>query len=219
VTQEPIPTLPVAVSEKPEVRSTAAASESQPLLSPWDLPYEAPPPAIAPFDADTARKHQEAWAEYLGTPVEFENSIGMKFALIPPGEFDMGSTEEEIARLMEEARAANQPDWYIDRLSAEAPRHRVRITKPFYLGATEVTQAEYERVMGTNPSRHEGDLSLPVEMILWSDADEFCRRLGELTPDPANPGYRLPSEAEWEYACRAGTRKRLPTPSDGSAPA
>ena len=65
----------------------------------------APPPAIAPFDAKTARQHQVAWANYLGMPVEQTNSIGMKLVLIPPGEFDMGSTPQEIGWAMEVARA------------------------------------------------------------------------------------------------------------------
>ena len=60
----------------------------------------APPPAIAPFDAAQAKQHQEAWAKYLDVPVEFTNSIGMKFVLIPPGEFDMGSTEQEIEEFL-----------------------------------------------------------------------------------------------------------------------
>ncbi|MDY0170395.1 MAG: protein kinase, partial [Thermoguttaceae bacterium] len=108
--------------------------------------------AVAPFDAATARKHQEAWAAHLGKPLEIENSIGMKFVLIPPGEFMMGSTEEEVAQLLKEAKERQDAQWYIDRLPSEAPRHRVRITRPFYLGLYEVTQAEYQRVMGSNPS-------------------------------------------------------------------
>jgi hypothetical protein len=97
VTQEPIPPLPVPVLEKPEHRPMPAVSEPQPL-PPWNLPAGSPAPAVAPFDAAQAKQHQEAWAEHLGVPVEFENSIGMKFVLIPPGEFDMGSTEEEVAK-------------------------------------------------------------------------------------------------------------------------
>ena len=68
------------------------------------LPADAPPPAIAPFDAKKAKEHQEAWAKHLGVPVEQTNSIGMKFVLIPPGEFDMGSTDEEIAAEIERAK-------------------------------------------------------------------------------------------------------------------
>ena len=106
-------------------------------------------PAIAPFDATTARKHQEAWAKHLGLPVEITNSIGMKLVLIPPGEFRMGSPKELIE---EELKAHDNDQWYKDHLPGEGPQHRVRITRPFYLGMYVVTQQEYQRVMGTNPS-------------------------------------------------------------------
>jgi WD40 repeat protein/formylglycine-generating enzyme required for sulfatase activity len=169
----------------------------------------APPPAIAPFDAKKAKEHQEAWAKYLGVPVEMTNSIGMRFVLIPPGEFDMGSTEPEVARLLEQARATKQPDWYIECLPAELPWHHVRITKPFYLGRCEVAQAEYERVVGGNPSKLKGDPTHPVEAVSWDEASAFCRQLSELPQEQtAHAGYRLPTEAEWEYACRAGTTTR-----------
>jgi formylglycine-generating enzyme len=76
-------------------------------------------------------------------PVEIESSISMKFVLIPPGEFDMGSTKEEVARLLEEAEAKYQFGWYIDRLPGEAPKHRVRITKPFWLSRHQVTRGQF----------------------------------------------------------------------------
>ena len=85
--------------------------------------------------------------------VESENSIGMKFVLIPPGEFDMGSTEAEVAKLLDEARAKNLDGWYIDRLPFEAPEHRVRITKPFWLGVHEVSPTAGRRTAtGTAPA-------------------------------------------------------------------
>jgi len=120
------------------------------------------------------------------------NSIGMKLALIPAGEFLMGSPEGEGD-------------------SDEHPQHRVRITKPFYIGVYEVTQGEYERVTGTNPSNFknvagEDTSRFPVENVSWNRAVEFCRKLS-MMPDEKSAGrtYRLPTEAEWEYACRAGT--------------
>ena len=116
-------------------------------------------------------------------PEEFTNSVGMKLKLIPAGEFLMGSPEDEE-----------------DRGNDEGPRHRVRITRPFYLGVYEVTQSEYEQVMGEDPSRFKGP-KRPVENVSWDDAVEFCRRLSE----KEGKRYRLPTEAEWEYACRAGT--------------
>jgi len=185
----------------------APQSKTSPApLPPWTLPAGAPPPAIAPFDAAKAKEHQADWAKYLGVQVETTNSIGMRFMLIPPGEFDMGSTEAEVAKLLEQAKATNQESWYIERLPSEAPKHRVRITKPFYLAASEVTQAQYERVMGSNPSKFKEDTNYPVEMVNWDEASAFCGKLGELPEERSRQrAYRLPTEAEWEYSCRAGT--------------
>jgi formylglycine-generating enzyme required for sulfatase activity len=169
-----------------------------------------PPLAIAPFNERTAKQHQTAWAKHLKVPVLWTNTIGIRFVLIPPGEFDMGSTTEEVARFLEEAKAKNLPNWYVDRLPSEAPKHRVRISKPFYLGISEVTQTEYERVMGSNPSKFKGDMTRPVEWVNWDEASAFCRKLGELPPEQtARAAYRLPTEAEWEYACRAGATSRF----------
>jgi formylglycine-generating enzyme required for sulfatase activity len=130
----------------------------------------------------------------------------MKLVLIPPGEFQMGATEADVAKLLGESKARGRPQWYIERLPSEAPKHHVRITKPFYLGTFEVTQAEYKRVMGTNPSKFNDDPTRPVEQVTWDDASTFCRKLAELREErTARAEYRLPTEAEWEYACRAGT--------------
>jgi formylglycine-generating enzyme required for sulfatase activity len=78
--------------------------------------------------------------------------------------------------------------------------HRVEITRPFHLGVHQVTQAQWQKVMGSNPSNFVGD-DLPVEGVSWYDCQDYCKRLGELDGEC----YRLPTEAEWEYACRAGT--------------
>jgi formylglycine-generating enzyme required for sulfatase activity len=118
----------------------------------------------------------------------------------------MGSTKAEVAKLLEEAKSTKLSDWYIQRLPTEAPKHPVRITSPFYVGVCEVTQAEYERVTGSNPSRFKDDPSRPVEMVTWDEGSAFCRKLGELPQErAADAEYRLPTEAESEYACRAGT--------------
>jgi formylglycine-generating enzyme required for sulfatase activity len=142
----------------------------------------------------------------------------MKFALIPAGEFMMGSTEAEVGNLAKEAAAANKPQWIIERVSSEAPKHRVRITKPFYLAMYEVTQAEYVRVMGVNPSKFTGNPTCPVDNVTWDEASEFCRKLAELPEErAAGAEYRLPTEAEWEYACRAGTSSTWHSGDDESA--
>jgi formylglycine-generating enzyme required for sulfatase activity len=119
-------------------------------------------------------------------PKEFTNAIGMKLVLIPAGEFLMGSPADEKDR------------------SNDETQHKVRITKPFYMGTTEVTQAQWKAVMGNNPSQFQGD-NLPVETVSWNDCQEFLKKLS------AKEGktYWLPTEAEWEYACRAGTNSRF----------
>src|SRR5262249_12470635 len=96
------------------------------------------------------------------------------------------------------------------RCPKEGPQHEVMLSHAFYLGATPVTQEQYQVVMGRNPSRFGaqagGGPEHPVEMVMWDEAVEFCRRLGELPGEKdAGRKYRLPTEAEWEYACRAGT--------------
>ncbi len=123
------------------------------------------------------------------------NTIGMNLVLIPAGEFLMGSPESDSSA------------W-----DGEKPQHLVRISRPFYLGVTEVTQAQYEGVMGTNPSRFKG-AQLPVEGVSWEDAVAFCRRLS----DKEDRTYRLPTEAEWEYACRAGSTTKWSFGDDESA--
>jgi serine/threonine protein kinase/formylglycine-generating enzyme required for sulfatase activity/WD40 repeat protein len=211
--------------------SNAKSQISNPTTGWHGWPADAPKPAIAPFDAAQAKKHQEEWAAYLKVPVEYTNSIGMKFRLIPPGEFMMGSTVDEIEEALKFSGEDNQ---YEECMKSEAPQHKVILTQPIYLGVNEVTQAEYEKVMGVNPSHFAvmgagkdavagmATTGHPVEMVSWNDAAEFCAKLStqeELKPfyfradDTITPlegaGYRLPTEAEWESACRAGTTTKF----------
>ncbi|HID19474.1 MAG TPA: formylglycine-generating enzyme family protein [Methanophagales archaeon] len=106
----------------------------------------------------------------------------MKFTLITAGEFNMGSEES----------------------NEEKPVHKVKINNPFYLGTYHVTQREWKAVMDDNPSNFKGD-DLPVELVSWDKVQEFIKKLNE---KEGTAKYRLPSEAEWEYACRAGTTTR-----------
>jgi formylglycine-generating enzyme required for sulfatase activity len=115
-------------------------------------------------------------------PREFTNSVGMKFVWIEPGSFQMGSQ-------------TGKPN--------EQPVHEVTLSKGFYLQVTEVTQRQWAAVMGGNPSYFKG-LERPVEQVSWNDVQEFLRRLREKEKDNR---HRLPTEAEWEYACRAGGRE------------
>jgi formylglycine-generating enzyme required for sulfatase activity len=128
----------------------------------------------------------QTFTEYL------EKDIALDMVLIPPGKFLMGSPENESGRL-----------------ERESPQHLVSISQPFFMSQHLVTQAQWQHIakrpkvkrkLEQNPSRFQGS-RLPVETISWFDAKEFCLRLSTLT----NRQYRLPSEAEWEHACRAGT--------------
>ncbi|MBL1217145.1 MAG: formylglycine-generating enzyme family protein [Planctomycetes bacterium] len=119
--------------------------------------------------------------------LDLGNDVKMTFALIPPGEFVMGSPASELGRY-----------------DNEGPQHQVTLTKPYYMGITEVTQAQYQIIMGNNPSKFAGS-DLPVEHVSWNDAAEFCVALSDMT----GRIVRLPTEAEWEYACRAGTTTRF----------
>ncbi len=180
-----------------------------------------------------AKERQALCAKSLGVPVEVVNSIGMRFVLIPSGEFDMGTTDASIKRDLEEQVRAIPPaveSFYFDRVLTEGPLHRVKISKPFYLSACEVTQGEYEQVMHETPSRFSAKARgreskkvagidtrrLPVENVSWDEALEFARRLSAL-PTEAQRSYRLPTEAEWEYACRADTTTRWFSGDDPSS--
>lgn len=150
------------------------------------------PKAVAPFDDGTAKKCQKQTAEYYGAgvskSVELAEGVKMELLLIPSGEFHMGSSSRERQR-------------YKD----EGPAHHIRISRPFYMGKYEVTQAQYKAVFGDTVFAQKdyafkGD-NLPVETVSWYEADKFLKELSKKT----GLKFRLPREAEWEFACRAGT--------------
>ena len=153
-------------------------------------------PSLAGVERD-ARVRALLAAGLLPCVPAWDNSLGMKLALIPAGTFLMGSPANEAHR------------------SADEEQHQVEITRPFYLGIHPVTQEQYEKVMGKNPSHFTkgkgGGSSHPVEQVSWEEAVEFCRRLSE-KPEEKRLGrmYRLPAEAEWEYACRGGATSSQP---------
>ncbi len=196
-----------------------------------------PPLAVAPFTAEAARAHQDAWAKHMSQAREVTNSIGMKLTLIPPGEFQMGSGESAEATAAFFNKTYGQDHVTADFSKDEYPQHRVRITKPFYLGTYHVTRGQFRQFVkdsgyktdaekgenpgawGWNPDKKEfgfnGKYSWrnagfeqtdehPVVCVSWNDAVAFCAWLRK----KEGKTYRLPTEAEWEYACRAGTTTR-----------
>ena len=148
------------------------------LIGCWMFFAARPASLVAPFTDMEARAAQQAWAIALGKASPGErNSIGMELILIPPGKFMM----------------------------SDSGQVQVTLTQPFYLSKTEVTQGQWQAVMHTTPwkgqSNSQEDANCPATFVSWDDAQEFCKRLGERE----SVMYRLPTEAEWEYACRAGT--------------
>jgi formylglycine-generating enzyme required for sulfatase activity len=115
------------------------------------------------------------------------NGITLEMVSLPAGQFLMGS-----------------PDSDPDARDNEKPQHQVQVNS-FAIGKYPVTQAQYQAVMGTNPSRFKNNRQNPVEQVSWNDAQAFCQKLSQIT----GKTYRLPTEAEWEYACRAGTTTRF----------
>jgi uncharacterized protein (TIGR02996 family) len=117
-----------------------------------------------------------------GRSVRLGEGVEMTFSFIPPGTFLMGSPPDEEAHCRDQTQ------------------HRVTLTQGFYLGIHPVTQAQWQTVLGSNSSHFQGD-NLPVDTVSWEDCQAFCQKLGERD----GQRFRLPTEAEWEYACRAGT--------------
>jgi formylglycine-generating enzyme required for sulfatase activity len=146
------------------------------MSHPNDYP---PSPMVTPaFTIQRTPQVIQTFREDLG------NGIHLPMVLIPPGEFWMGAPAEEL-----ESR------------SNERPQHLVTISHPFFMSQCPITQAKWQAIMGKNPAHFTGNLDLPVDSVSWQDAQKFCRRLSAKT----QRSYSLPSEAQWEYACRAGT--------------
>jgi len=183
-----------------------------------------PPLAILPFSASEAKSHQAAWSAYLDQPIEITNSIGMKLVLIPPGQFLMGSTKTPEALV--ELFPGSSIHWF----QREHPNHTVKITQPYFLGAHEVTVGNFKKFIdatgyqttaeGVGNARiykngewlyQQGanwrdpgfaqDATHPASCVSWLDAIAFCEWLSK----QEGRAYGLPTEAQWEYACRAGT--------------
>lgn len=194
-----------------------------------------PPLAVAPFDADQAKAHQQAWADYLGVPVEKEVKLPggetMTFVLIPPGRFMMGSSDDEKARFIAEARGAND-EQAAERIASENQLYEVELTRPFWLSRHEITRGQFRQFVAetdyktsaeTDGSGGRGRVDgqsvqsptfiwssglgfvqtdeHPVVNVSWYDANAFCDWMAK----EHRMKFHLPTESEWEFACRAGT--------------
>lgn len=213
-------------------------------IAPRKASLTIPPTAVAPLNAQQARAHQEAWATHLGTKVETTNSVGAKMILIPPGEFLMGSTDEQVAAALKMADEFKISPRDRERMEQnERPRHRAVVTQPFLMSATETTIAEFRQftdskmyrteaeVLGFGDASDRQDVSTatdaqkklswrtpglplqdnwPVTQVTWNDAAAFCQWLSK----KEHATYRLPTEVEWEFACRAGTDTLFPFGDD-----
>jgi len=143
--------------------------------------------------------------------IDLGKDVKLEMVLIPAGKFKMGFTKKELedfkVDLQEEFKRGKKKELgkeeldFVDQvMSFQGKQHEVTLTKPFYMGKHEVTQEQWEAVMGKSPSEEKG-AKLPVTDVSWEDCQEFIKKLNKKT----DGGYRLPTEAEWEYSCRAGT--------------
>jgi len=185
------------------------------------------PRGRVPFSAQQAADLQQQVANQLNVPVVYRNTLGMELVLIPPGTFQMGATSEEIQLVWDkDSQKGSDVMW----VKSEQPRHTVNLTRPYYLGRCEVTLEQFRQYAQVEPlaSSPDDDVSAededagdvqqpasvtwsapgfpqgpdhPVTAVTWFEASGFCRWLSR----KEGRSYRLPWEAEWEYACRAGT--------------
>jgi formylglycine-generating enzyme required for sulfatase activity len=159
---------------------------------------ERPRPLRSPFSASEARAGQQAWAKYLGVSVTETNSIGMELVLVPPGTYTIGDPS--------------------GRSNAIKPQSAT-VDSPIYVGATEVTQGQWIEIMSTRPWSSSGvdtGPNYPAVLVSWDAANEFCEKLTSVAnrskPAAERIRYRLASEVEWEWFCRAGTEGQFSCP-------
>ncbi|HEY5315432.1 MAG TPA: bifunctional serine/threonine-protein kinase/formylglycine-generating enzyme family protein [Pirellulales bacterium] len=204
----------------------------------------APAPLVAPFDAAAARAAQAAWAQHLNTTVERKTSAGTRLILVPPGEFMMGATDAEIERELK-GKDPEKDKNYISELKSSLPQHRVALTRPFRLAATEVTVGEFRKFVAaakykTDAERdgkggiyypqgvsvqspeinwdhpgHEQTDACPVVQVSWNDAVEYCNWLSQ--QEKLEPCYRQDAKGGWILAS-AAKRTLLPLGEGGRRP-
>jgi formylglycine-generating enzyme required for sulfatase activity len=185
------PANPTVSGREPPPRAEASAGAAPVVRPARPAPLDCTGPDG--LTAAEVRRAQEAWAQYLARPVEeaveIADGVSMTFVLVPPGKFRMGSPPDE------------------DGHGKDETLHEVTLTEPFDLGKMEVTQVQYQALVGKDPSHFHGT-DLPVEMVSWEEARDYATELTERRRDTRT--YRLPTEAEWEYGCRGGRSSSLP---------
>ena len=167
-------------------RTVDFKTEITPTIPPPDPAVVMPAPGnliVAPF-TEVQKEVAKSLQKEVEEEVDLGKGIKLNLVLVPAEKFMMGSPSSEVGRVDNETQ------------------HEVTLTKPFYIGKYEVTQKQWEAVMGNNPSKRTEGAKLPVTDVSWEDTQEFIKKLNEKT----SGGFRLPTEAEWEYACRAGTK-------------
>lgn len=218
----------------PQPVSKAAADNETPETAEKTSVIPRPQLLVSPFTQQTALERRQAWSQYLNQSPELTNSLGIKMLLIPPGEFQMGNSAAEVQQILQVFATENttlSAD-HTERINSSLPQHEVVISQPFRMSQQEITQSMFRKFIeatGYQPdSQKDGeggyafvngklekspefswqtDYGLnrsdvaPVVNISWNDATAFCKWLSETE----GKKYRLPTEAEWEYACRAGT--------------
>ena len=227
------------------IAALAYSATRRPLADqpPDEKPPQPPPMAVVPFSADDARAHQRRWAEHLVTPVQIEHPSGVRLVLVPPGRFTMGTDPDQLRELVKSRPTAEE----VELLASESPPHDVEITRPYYLAATEVTVGQFRRFVDATGYRSEAEKpgakawgwtdkgwivgsgynwkdrgeipttdAHPAVNLTWNDAVAYCEWLTKSSGGAAT--YRLPTEAEWEFACRAGTDEAWHSVTESALP-
>jgi len=188
----------ISISDEPHGAQTTDIAITDRIFRSFDGFDEVPDADYAPLEglapgSREAQERQRKTVEKLNFPLEIcSRVVDIHFRLIPAGTFIMGSPENEEGRCKD-----------------EGPQHQVTISRPYYMGTFQLTQAQWQKVMSKNPSRFNSD-DLPVERFSWNNCQQYLRKLCEIEGVPEGT-YRLPTESEWECACRAGTTTRYYT--------
>jgi formylglycine-generating enzyme required for sulfatase activity len=208
----------------------APTTVTNPTYEAFKPPSNQPRWLLSPCSSEDAARIQADWSSYLELPVEITNQLGQTLRLIPPGVYRRGTAEEAMRSLLETV-PVNDSHWKAC-LASSSPAHEVVVTRPFYMATHETTQHDFQKLMGRNPSWYSttgpephyvqqvkgmDTASHPVEGVSWNDAMEFCQKLNQSDSGKIADGlgaseiqrlapvYRLPTDAEWELAARAGT--------------